>query len=225
LTNAFAVYEQWADELMLALGEPANSGKKLQFPDRPWRSGAESSIVALTANESATNKSAFYPVLCSSTKYDFVRLPNLLACYRYFKELRNAEVHAGGVANAHLVEVFADFQPVSTKADLGLNGDLIYEPAVLGQVTLLHLRGVVGFTDVLLRLMITFDAELSRFDKAEAVLKTALRAATSGASLMPGNPTLRNNRIRGLCRTAKLPRPVDPAIVYSFMVQQRLLRV
>ena len=51
LTNAFAIYEQWADEILHSLGERAGSGKKLQFPDRLGKQGVEPTITALLYDE------------------------------------------------------------------------------------------------------------------------------------------------------------------------------
>jgi len=218
LTNAFAVYEQWADEILIALGQPQRSGKKLQFPKR-----APAAIAALTTPTSATTTSAFYPVSSGSGKYDLARLISLLTCYRYFKEVRNAQVHAGGVAGQEQFDAHAAFQPVSSRTALGMKGDLLFDPVVIGQPTALHLRGVVGFTDVLIRLMITMDAELSRSEKADAVLEASLRAAT-GAVTLSSDVTKRASQVRKICANAGLPRPVDTEVVHAFMVANRIVR-
>ena len=82
-----------------------------------------------------------------------------MLCYRYFKELRNAQVHSGGIANQTAVDSYVAFQPVSDKAQLGRKGELAFDPIVLGQRVSLNLRGVVGFTDVLIKIISTINSE------------------------------------------------------------------
>ncbi len=148
LTNAFAIYEQWADEILHSLGERMGSGKRLQFPDRPGKPGVGATIAALCSSESAVLKTAYYPTFAENKKHSLTRLENLMLCYRYFKELRNAQVHSGGIANQAAVDAYAAFHPVSGKTQLGRKGELAFDPVLLGQQVSLNLRGVVGFTDV-----------------------------------------------------------------------------
>ena len=55
---------------------------------------------------------------------DKASCPNLILCYRYFKEIRNAQVHSGGIANQTAVDAYNAFLPVSGKAGLGRKGEL-----------------------------------------------------------------------------------------------------
>lgn len=82
LTNAFAIYEQWADEILHSLGEGTQSGKKLQFPAK-----VVTIMGTLLASTSPTLNSAYHPVFAAGKKYALAQLPNLMLCYRYFKEL------------------------------------------------------------------------------------------------------------------------------------------
>jgi len=122
-----------------------------------------------------------------------------------------------------LKNAFDDFLPVSTKAYLGLKGDLDFDPVLVGKVTSLHLRGVVGFTDVLMRLIITFDAELCRSEKADIVLENRLKAATK-AITMSANRVRRERKVAAICVKATLPKPENPTIVHSFMVERGIVK-
>lgn len=194
LTNAFAIYEQWADEILHSLGERMGSGKKLQFPDRPGKPGVGATIATLCSSKSAVLKAAYYPIFAGNKKYSLTHLGNLMLCYRYFKELRNAQVHSGGIANQAAVDAYSAFQPVSGKAQLGRKGELAFDPVVLGQQVSLSLRGVVGFTDVLIKIMVTIDAELCRSSKAEPLFEKSLRSSSRRAMLSApsGNGTRRS---------------------------------
>ena len=124
LTNAFATYEHWADEILACVGMAGGNGKRLQFDDRANKLGLPGTLQALCATESSTIKTAFYPIYAASPKYSLPLVKNLIACYRFFKELRNAQMHNGGMATKEAVAAYNAFAPVSGKAALGMRGVL-----------------------------------------------------------------------------------------------------
>lgn len=222
LTNAFAIYEQWADEVLHSLGERAGSGKKLQFVDRPGKPGVGTTIANLTSTESAMLKAAFYPTYATNKKHSLAQLDNLIRCYRYFKEIRNAQVHAGGIASQTAVDAYNAFLPVSGKEDLGRKGELSFDPVALGQPVSLNLRGVVGLTDVLIKIIATIDAELSRSERAEAVFEKAYKSANRRTTLS-ATVRKRDRQVGDLCVKAGLVPPTDAAAVYEFLRDRRLI--
>jgi hypothetical protein len=80
LTNAFAIYEFWADEILDMLGVTRYTGKDLQFEQR-----IDEVINHTCAQVSDTLAAAFYPSYSQTGKYSRKLMPNLLRCYRYFK--------------------------------------------------------------------------------------------------------------------------------------------
>lgn len=222
LTNAFAIYEQWADEVLHSLGERAGSGKKLQFVDRPGRPGVRATLASLTAKESTMLKAAFYPSYLANRKYALAQLNNLILCYRYFKEIRNAQVHSGGIANQTAVDAYTAFLPVSGKTALGRKGELSFDPVTLGNPVTLNLRGVVGFTDVLIKIMVTFDAELSRAERSETLFEKAFRAVNRRV-MLSATPRRRDAQVKERCFKAGFPRPLDASMVYDFLRDRRLI--
>lgn len=224
LTNAFAIYEQWADEILQSLGQGPGHGKRLQFPDRPNQPGITATINNLCQDESAVLMSAYYPIFSSNRKYSLAQLGSLIACYRYFKEIRNAQVHSGGIANQAAVAAYQAFQPVSGKGDLGRKGELVFDPVVLGQPVALHLRGVVGFTDVLIKIMVTVDAELCRSEKAEAIFEKEHRLANAKGTLS-ANPKRRNEQAGKRCIAAGYPRPRNAEAIYNFLRAKKLITI
>lgn len=217
LTNAFAIYEQWADEILQSLGEGTQAGKKLQFPTK-----VATTMASLLATTSPTLDLAYHPVFAAGKKYALAELPNLMLCYRYFKELRNAQVHAGGTADQKAVDAYAAFLPVSGKAQLGRKGELQFDPVVLCKTVTISLRGVVGFTDVLIRIIATIDAELCRAAKAEPLFEQALRQAGRRDTLS-ADVRKRNAQVKTRCVAAGYPPPADPAAVHAFMLARRLI--
>jgi len=222
LTNAFAIYERWADEILTCVGEPADSGKALQYSDTAIKGGLQAAIKKACLKESRTIKTAFYPSYVASRKYSWPIISNLLACYRFFKEIRNDQIHRGGVAGKRAGAAYLEFAPVSTKAALGMNGALIHDPISEGDKIRLHLRGVVGFCDVLFRMIVTIDAELCRSIHAEAVLEDALRSSKHPA-MLSGNPQRRQMQVVNSCKSAGLPRPLDVEAVRQFLLAKRIV--
>jgi hypothetical protein len=175
LINLIAIYESWIDEAMLVLNVvPAKDindvKKQLQFPSGGMKNptkGIWNAIGIITSNESSMLKNAFYQSLLKHRKNSKSNLDNLMRCYRYFKECRNCISHAGGLANNNAVEAYQEFVKVATEADLGLKEVPEYFPIINGQPVRYSLRGVVGFGDVVIRIITTLDAELSRSIGAE----------------------------------------------------------
>lgn len=222
LTNAFAVYEQWADAILHSLGERAGSGKKLQFVDRPGKPGVGATLASLTAAESGMLKSAFYPSFLANKKYALAQLNNLILCYRYFKEIRNAQVHSGGIANQTAVDAYTAFLPVSGMAALGRKGELSFDPVTLGNPVTLNLRGVVGFTDVLIKIIVTVDAELSRAERSETLFERAFRDANRRV-MLSATPLKRDAQVKQRCFKAGYPRPLNVPMVYEFLRDRNLV--
>lgn len=225
LTNAFAAYESWADRLSQTLQRKAN-GERLQFPNSGKKNGhgLEWVLSTMTQTRSKTLEAAFYPVFSKSKKYSLPVITNMMLAYRYFKEIRNCEMHQSGVASEKAQEAYEAFLPLFDKKSLGMKGDLVFEPATQGVLVKLHLRGVVGFCDILLRIIATVDAELSRSSLAEAPFRTWM-IATRQPKVLSGNVHKRNIQVADRCHAAGLPTPRDVEVTYEFLRAHRIIHI
>jgi len=115
------------------------------------------------------------------------------------------------------------FTSIYSRQALGVKGALQFDPLVEGEPVKLHIRGVVGFCDVLLRMMRSIDAELCRSKHAEDVFCSMLRAAKPNQTTLSTEVTRRNAQIIRRCSTAGLPRPADIDAVYGFMRSKRIV--
>ena len=225
LMNAFSIYENWADRILVSIGQPEDSGARLQRPDTPGQAGLSGTVATLTALESPTLKAAYYPIYAAEKRYSISILPNLALCYRYFKELRNCLAHRGGLASDRAEAAYIAFTPVSSHASLGMRGTLVHFPAVKGQPVKLSLRGVVGFSEVLLRIITTVDAEFSKAATAEPYFLDRVRAPKT---LQPGTLSSqikrRNAHVAKRCLAVGLPKPRDVGAVYLLMRAAGILR-
>jgi hypothetical protein len=224
LKNA-CIDQNWADQILVLIGEPQDSGGRLQRPDNAGQIGLSGTVSALTAVESATLKAAYHPIYAAEKRYSISILPNLALCYRYFKELRNCLAHRGGLASSRAETAYLAFTPVSSHASLGMKGALVHFPAIEGQRVRLSLRGVVGFSEVLLRIISTVDAELSKAKAAESYFIERVRTPKT---LQPGTLSSdikrRNAQVAKRCMAVGLPRPRDIGAVYLLLRAAGILR-
>ncbi len=177
LVNIIALYEVWCEEICGYLGD-GELAIRLQFPTNASKTkGVRSAIDELTVTESAPIKGSIYPALILSKKYSLSSLDNLLRCFRYFKELRNSFMHRGRRCDGKLYGAQSEFIPVSDKISLGMKFVPEHKFHQIGDDVELSLHGVLGFTDVILRIVTTVDAELSRSVVAESEIVERLRSA------------------------------------------------
>jgi hypothetical protein len=214
LVDICALYESWISQILHCLkcsDEKLNKG--LQFPTatvKGVRAGVCASLDALTCTESSVLRLTFYDLLASSPKNSLANLDNLLRCYRYFKECRNCLVHGSGLAGIKLVRAYNEFLSVATPAKLDVEEVPVHEGVVLGKPIKLHLRGVVGLSDIVLRMVSTIDAELSRSVAAEQYFISQWIALHGRRYTLKTNDSeARSRQIRRLMGKLQLPKPKD----------------
>lgn len=212
LTSTIAIYEGWIDEVIDGLGKTTRMKDWLQFPDDTAKStGVNFAIADITAVESAPLKNNFYAALCAGNHCDKINLNSMMLCYRFFKEMRNCQMHGGGVIELRLVDAYNNFLPVANPAALGVGEVPKHSPAVLGGNVNLSLRGVVGFSHIVLKIMATLDSELSRADCAEKTFIKRWKQTHRLRLTMPADAERRKRKIDRLVRKARFPKPANPA--------------
>lgn len=173
LTNTIAIFEGWIEEVLTALGRnTVQLRKSLQYPDPVAGApgtGVSWAIAELTGVESMPLKDSFHASLQKSRYYALPKLDAMMRCYRFFKELRNTDMHGGGLADQRVLDAYARFSPMATAAALGVSELPEHTAPILGTAVRLSLRGVVGFSHIVLKVMATLDAELSRSDRKSVV--------------------------------------------------------
>lgn len=210
-----SLYEAWCEGTLNELGAAPSLSKKLQYPTT-FSNGAPSgglrhAINAIVLNGSPIMAGSIYPAIAKNKKNSPLHIEQLLVCYRYFKEARNSLVHAGGSTSSRFVSAEAAYHQL-TPAQVGLKE----VPAINGHTTggpiKLSLRGVVGFGDIVLRLVSTLDVELCKSPGAEQAFLRRWRTCHGvHAVQVSANPNLCHERIKRLVRKLDLPTPVVTA--------------
>ncbi len=204
-----ALYEAWIDGTLEALGHNSTHAKNLQFPSTAGR-GVGAALSALQTNVSPELEHCLYPVLMTNRKNSLGRLENLLSCYRYFKECRNAIIHHGGLATQKTVDAYKSFAGETT-ASLGVAEVPQHAPVrSLGDSVSLSLRGVVGFGEIVLKLVTTLDAELAKTKEAEQILARSWNSLHGRNYNLPADPRAQETRLVKLVRKLGLETPRDP---------------
>ncbi len=90
-----------------------------------------------------------------------------MLCYRFFKEARNCYMHHNFAASQELIDAYNAFLPIATTTALDVSEVPVIVPPVLRQRVQLSLRGVIGFPQLVRRIIIISDINLLRTTAAE----------------------------------------------------------
>lgn len=169
LNTLFAIYEGWAQRLYSE--RFASKGyndrrfiKNLQFEGL---SGKFTSYYAISSKRSDVLANTYFDVYKNASHLDFAKIENYMRLYRYFKEARNCYMHHNVSASQEVVDAYNNYLPVATLTDLDTKEVPIIIPPVLGQPVKLNLRGVIGFSQFVRRILIIADINLIKTTAAE----------------------------------------------------------
>lgn len=159
LIDLFAIYEAWLSATLGVIGHSRREMEKdLQFPTKNTSGrapeGISAALARLNADKSPMLYATFYTRLCTHSKNSRHHLEGLLICYRCFKECRNSIVHNGGIADQRAADAYTQYSALSPST-LPFHPTPTCAPVVKDSPVSLSLHGVVGFSDIILRLIAT----------------------------------------------------------------------
>jgi hypothetical protein len=225
LVQVFGIFEGWLGAVLEGIGH-TRLEKALQFPTHPGKGGAPEgaapALVQIKASPSMMIQTALYPKLTQHPKNGIANLDNLLITYRCFKECRNALMHNGGIADNKAVVAWQNYTSL-TAAALGVKEVPTCPAVVLGTPVELSLRGVVGFTAIILRLIATYDAELACAANAEReFLARWTHRFKSRPVLKTKDLAARERQIIRLVHKVGFPRPTAIPVIEQYLINHRL---
>jgi hypothetical protein len=216
-----SLYEGWLATTLSPFPRPAELAKWLQFPSTHAKgrepTGVRPAIAAATQSPSVPMRRAFAAPLRAQRRYALRQIDVLLTCYRYFKECRNSLLHGAGVAHGKLALASQAMQRL-TVGDVGTRAMPEHVLFAVGDPVSVTLRGVIGFSEVVNRIVTTIDAELALTLQGEAEFLYRWSSKYRPTMVYPFDVARRRVRIQTQTVNAGFPVPANPAVL------ERLLR-
>lgn len=158
LNSTCAIFESWIDKLL-----GSNSVIPLQQANVARRH-----IQEIVKNDNCEDmRRAFLKSYQANPKYSETQLEVYLKCYSLFKEMRNAYMHVGRIVTQRCYSTYLDFSKSCTKESMGGETVPSISSLVRGTPIVLDYRGVIGFTNIVIRLLRTYDIMLLPTHKAK----------------------------------------------------------
>lgn len=218
LTNIFACYENWAEGILATLQVDPKLSKKLQFPNE-----YQPLLTSMQANGNPILIDSFYDTYKNSNKnYNLGHLQNYLFYYRYFKECRNSIIHTGGTTTANLITAYNNIKNLQ-KEDIDVNEIPETFETDLDNPMRISLRGVVGFSQLILKIVSTFDVEFITCQHADEYFCNRIKEEFS--KVYPTS-TLQNRpkEVLHVVQKGRFKKPEKPLPLYDLLKNNNIMR-
>ncbi|WP_322994245.1 hypothetical protein [Castellaniella sp.] len=224
LTNSISEFEYFTSEIARLTTETKDKkdkiSKNLQFPNTRRNKAYNDLGPKLPELHGSFHADSFI-----SNKSSPYNIDNLLKCYRFFKEIRNDISHNGSKSTQSTVDAYNEFRCVSNTVDLGTKEVPDHTPInTLNEDINLSIRGVIGFTDILMRIICTYDVEFSEYPIAVAELQERYPVQIPGIWLRHDTEIKRMKQIaKKLDRDGTLPRATPTEDFASLLREKRII--
>ncbi|MBQ5666455.1 MAG: hypothetical protein IIV41_11420 [Akkermansia sp.] len=168
----FSIYEGWLSELRDEVFNGMDN-KKLQYPEK-----FQNEINRYTSAPSIILKKCIFPAYSKCKKVSTSKIKNMLYCCRVFKEMRNCYMHHSKKADQKLLDSYNMFMAnIKSPQDLHVKEIPEILPISLGKPITPSFRGVVGFSNVLINLILSIEAEFIKSKDAELWFNKCIMAS------------------------------------------------
>lgn len=215
LINLFAYYESWLKSVLELLNQYSVQVEKgLQFPSNfTSNKGIVPILNSLVPENPSIMENAFYNKYKLKKKYHFDKIEYFMICYRYFKELRNSIIHQGGIATMNYFEAQEAYK-VLTRDQLVAKEKPKFHEVNEGENVKVDIRGIVGFSDIILKIVKTIDTELIRAEGSHNEFLARWRLKIGKVQLPYGRERERMMKHINNCNFLK---PDDPEEIRSML--------
>ena len=162
LNNLFAIHEGWAQRLYTETFADYGYTEKLFIKNLEFSDLSDKIFTYFipSSKKSTQMEGAFFEVYKQKSGLDFNKLDNYMLCYRYFKEARNCFMHGNFIASQKVLTAYNNYISIATMEDLDVSEVPITIAPILNERINLCLRGVIGFSLIVLRIIRICDAYL-----------------------------------------------------------------
>ena len=159
---------------------------------------ARAMLTSMQQHENARLVNAFYPVyVAKNSGSKLSHLESYLKVYRYFKECRNCIIHSGGRTNQNRVDALVT----------------------------LSLRGVVGFSQIVIKLVEVLDMEFIKADKALDCFVAQIKEFTPYPEYPSQDENKAKKMIGGIMRRSGFLPPIHSNEFYQLLKSWNILRI
>lgn len=152
LINAFAIFDTWVDDFVDTVLSGISKRKRKKIRE-DVKKGKFSSLASALEHETTSTLAGCFR--CTAKRQDEY-IENLRLVYKYFKSCRNCSAH-GNHKFSNIAEVNYNAIKSFTKEDCGIKEFPHIAVTRENAPLKLFLRGVVGFYDILIRIMNHYD--------------------------------------------------------------------
>ena len=217
LNNTIPIFEGWLEELKQDYFADMKI-KDLQFPH-----SAQVEVTRLISNSSALLKNAFYSTYCGKRDRCYSNINALLSCYRVFKEARNCYMHKGSVADQKLIDAYNSYTQLATTSSLCVSEIPEFPVPTLDSQINISLRGVVGFSYIVIKLLVSLDTELLQSINAEKEFIERYKLKHTIMRTLKSNVDESRRQVKQYVKQCGFPSPKNVDDIITFLVDNHLV--
>ena len=223
LNSTFPIYESWIQDMKEnVFVDTEIKEKHFEFPDT-----IEGVIERTRSNQSDMLTQSLYPIYLKKKKnkkeYSLSKIKNLLYCYRVFKEMRNCYMHKGSIASEKLMEAYNNYILHCSPQDINMKEKTELPSLELGTPITPSLRGVVGFSAVLIRILVTLDTELMCSREAEKVFDQQFKNKHKVLPSLNPDKNKALAQIKRYVRQSGFLPPIELEVVMAYLLRKGLV--
>ena len=221
LTNIFALFEGWIETILPQLTDDDIDATRFQFPIK-----ARTTLISMQQHENTALVNALYNEYVAKNKGSKLsHLDDYLKVYRYFKECRNCIIHSGGRSNRKLINSYNDVSGM-TALDLDVAEVPEMNPVTEeDEILMMSLRGVVGFSQIVIKIVEVLDMEFIKADKAIDCFVSQIREFTPYPIYPSPDETKAKKTIDTIMHRSGFLPPHHSDSFYQLLKSNRILRV
>lgn len=227
LNNTIPIYEGWIDSLLQTELPIYNSETQMKAY-RKLESGFQFSekianaIATCIESGSLLMTTNFYPKYRDKKKRSVNKIEKLLLCYRVYKEMRNCCMHKGNIVNQVLVDAYNKYSTnVFSETDLDIKELPMFAPPVLGSPVELSLRSAVELGDIVLKLIVSIDAELVKAERAETIFNNRIANSSIVGKKLKADDAQALGQIKNyVTRVLGLPTPINLLEIKNYFLSK-----
>ena len=221
LTNIFACYENWAASICKALQLPRDACKWLQFPNTT-RNNYQSVLNYMAGRGNQDIITAFYDTYKTKNRnYNINKLNNWILLYRYYKECRNAIIHNGGQTTQNLINAYNSVCQF-TAQDLDVEESPNIIQTNIGDPIQLSLRSVVGFSEIVLKIVSTLDVEFIKGPNVDSYVATHILNEIK--HMFPTEQKTLQKNVNNVVQRGFFQKPGDVMAAYRVLTSLHVMR-